>query len=296
VNILPRELQVQIVSHLVEGASIRSVERMTGVHRDTIMRLGARVGNGCARFHDRRMVGVRPGRLELDEAWSYVGKKQKRVKPVEAGVKGDAYVFVALAATSKAIISYRVGQRNGVNTEDFIFDIRERVIGNPEISTDSWSPYQPAIRSAFGPKAIYGQITKTYRVTDLRRSPAHRYSPAEVVAVERNVVSGVPGHISTSYVERSHLTLRMSQRRYARLTNAFSKKMEHHVAAMGLHVAHWNFVRVHEAHKMTPAMMLGLTDHVWSIGELLDNALKGEPFIAPRKPARLTVIEGGKKD
>lgn len=297
-NILPREQQIQIVGHLVEGASIRSVERMTGVHRDTIMRLGARVGNGCARFHDRRMVGVRPGRLELDEAWSYVGKKQKRVKRGEEGVKGDAYVFVALAATSKAIISYRVGQRNGANTEDFIFDIRERVIGNPEISTDSWSPYQPAIRAAFGPQAIYGQITKTYRVTDLRRSPAHRYSPAEVVAVERNVVSGTPGYISTSYVERSHLSLRMSQRRFSRLTNAFSKKIENHVAAMGLHVAHWNFCRIHEAHKQTPAMMLGLTDHAWSIGELLDNALVGEPFIpAPKKKRpRLTVIEGGKQN
>lgn len=295
VNVLPRELQIQIVGHLVEGASIRSVERLTGVHRDTIMRLGARVGNGCARLHDFRMVGVRAGRIELDEAWSYVGKKQKRVKPAEHGAKGDAYVFVALAATSKAIISYRVGLRNGATTEDFIFDIRERVIGNPEISTDAWSPYQPAIRAVFGPKAIYGQINKTYQVTDLRRSPAHRYSPAEVVAVERRVVSGIPGHISTSYVERQHLSLRMSQRRFSRLTNAFSKKMEHHVAAMGLYVAHYNFCRVHEAHKQTPAMMLGIAGHVWSIGELLEQVLKGAPFIpAPKRP-RLQVIVGGIK-
>jgi IS1 family transposase len=221
-NILPRDKQIEIVSALTEGMSIRSIERLTEVHRDTIMRLGVRVGQGCARFHDRTVLGVRVGRIELDEAWSFVGKKQRNVSEREAAIKGDHYVFIALAAASKAILSYRVGKRDGATTENFIFDLRERVIGNPELSTDAWKPYQPAIRAAFGERAIYGQISKTYKVVDLRRSASQRYSPAEVVAVSRDVVSGIPGHISTSYVERRHLSLRMSQRRFGRLTNAFS--------------------------------------------------------------------------
>jgi IS1 family transposase len=298
-NILSREKQIEIISALTEGCSIRSVERLTGVHRDTIMRLGVRIGKGCASFHDRTVLGVRVNRVELDEVWSYVGKKQKRTKQTE-GEKGDCYVFVALAATSKAILSYAVGKRDGANTERFIYDLRDRIIGNTELSSDSWSPYQPSIRAAFGNRVAYGQIHKTYSVTDLRRNAAasRRYSPAEVVAVDYNVVSGVPTQISTSYVERQHLTLRMAQRRFARLTNAFSKKLENHEAAVGLYVAHYNFCRVHEATKMTPAMALGLTDRVWTIAELLEKAISltsdAPTPSAPDRRKRFRVIEGGK--
>lgn len=244
-NNLSRDQQIQVVACLTEGMSIRATERLTGIHRDTIMRLGVRVGTGCAELHDRRVVGLRVGRVELDELWAFVGKKQKRVKPAEAAVKGDAYTFIALAATAKAIISYRTGKRDGANTEDFIFDLRERVLGAPEISTDAWSPYNPAIRAAFGPNVAYGQINKTYSVVDLRPHAAVRYSPADVVAVERRAVSGMPAHISTSYVERSHLSLRMSNRRFGRLTNAFSKKLTNHAASVSLYVAYYNFCRVH---------------------------------------------------
>lgn len=293
---LSREQQIDVIAALTEGMTIRAVERLTGIHRDTIMRLSTRVGRGCARLHDRTMVGIRTGRLELDELWQYVGKKQKRTRPDEID-KGDQYTFIALASSARAIVSYFTGKRDGGNTHEFIADLRERVIGNPEISSDGFLPYLPAIRASFRQSA-YGQIVKTYSVTDLRKDAAHRYSPAQVVAVARDVVAGVPQQISTSYVERSHLTLRMSSKRFARLGNGFSKKLANHTAAVSLYVAHYNLCRVHESLRSTPALTLGITDHVWSIGELIEAALAAEPETptvpAPDKWRRFRVIEGGR--
>ena len=299
-NILSRDKQIEIIAALTEGCSIRSVERLTGAHRDSVMRLGARVGAGCANLHNRTMLGVRPGRIELDELWAYVGKKQKNVTRKDGASAGDQYTYIALAGAAKAIVSYRTGKRTGHTTAEFIHDLSERVLGNPEISSDGLGWYRPAIRDAFGKRASYGQITKTYSVTDLRRDATHRYSPAQVVAVSREVVSGTPQYISTSYVERQHLTLRMTQRRFGRLTNAFSKKLGHHVAAVSLYVAHYNFCRVHETTRTTPAMSLGIADHVWSVGELLDKALSLTPeapvTTAPDRRRRFRVIEGGRKN
>ncbi len=296
-NILSRDQQIQIIAALTEGMSIRAVERLTGVHRDTIMRLGARVGTGCAALHDRTMHSLRVGRLELDEIWGYVGCKQKNVKRKDLAVTGDQYTFIALASTARAIITYRTGKRDSANTHEFAHDLRERVLGAPEISTDGFLPYQNAIRSAFGNRVAHGQIVKTYSVTNLGKSAAVRYSPAQVVAVSREVISGVPAEISTSYVERQNLSLRMSSRRFTRLTNGFSKKLEHHEAAVSLYVAHYNLCRVHEAHgNMTPGMSLGITDHIWSLGELIDAALAQVPPDLGRRHKKpvLTVVEGGK--
>jgi IS1 family transposase len=258
-NILSRDKQIDIISALTEGMSIRATERLTGVHRDTIMRLSARVGRGCAELHDRMMVGLRPGRVELDELWAYVAKKQKRVTPKDAAVKGDQYTFVALAGAARAIISYHTGKRDSFNTDRFIWDLRERVIGAPEISADGWTHYPPVIREAFGNR--------------------------------------VPAQISTSYVERQHLTLRMSSKRFARLGNGFSKKLENHEAAVSLYVAHYNLCRVHEALRATPAMALGVAERVWSTGDLIDAALATQPVepvtTAPDRRRRFRVIEGG---
>ena len=292
-NVLPRDKQIEITAALTEGCSIRTVERLTGVHRDTIMRLGARVGTGCARLHDYRMLGLRVGRIELDELWSFVGKKQRRVTRKDEAVTGDQYVFTALASTSKAILSYRVGKRNGANTEAFVEDLRSRVIGSPEISTDGLHYYETAIRFAFGNRVAYGQIIKSY-VGEPKMDAARRYSPGVVVAVNRQVISGVPAHISTSYVERSNLSVRMASRRFTRLTNGFSKKLENHEAAFGLFVCHYNWCRVHEATRATPAISLGLTDHPWSIGELLDAALGYAPG-TPRVKRHFRLIKGGKE-
>jgi IS1 family transposase len=300
-NILEKSKQIEIIAALSEGISIRSVERLTGIHRDTIMRLGARVGHGCAELHDRMMVGLRVPRIECDELWQYVGCKQKRVTPANVAVRGDQYTFVALAASTKAIIAYRTGKRDSDNTDLFIRDLRERVLGTPEISTDGFHPYRDTIRHAFGKRVAHGVISKTYSVTDLRKDAAHRYSPAAVVAVSREAVIGEPTDISTSYAERSNLSIRMGSRRFTRLTNGFSKKLENHAAAVSLYVAHYNLCRVHETlspsvrHQTTPAMALGLTDHPWSIGELLDAALATDqeaPENAPNR--RFRVIEGGK--
>ena len=262
------------------------------------MRLGARVGRGCAELHDRMMVGLRVPRIECDELWAYVGCKQKRVTRANVAVKGDQYTYVALAASTKAILAYRTGKRDSENTDLFIRDLRERILGTPEISTDGFHPYRNAIRDAFGSRVAHGVINKTYSVTDLRKDAAHRYSPAAVVAVSREAVIGAPMEISTSYIERSNLSLRMASRRFTRLTNGFSKKLDNHAAAVALYVAHYNLCRYHETIRSTPAEALGLADHAWSIGELLDAALAvatPDPTeTAPDRRRRFRVIEGGK--
>lgn len=296
-NILSRDKQIEIIAALTEGLGTRATARLTGVNRETVATLALRVGRGCAELHDRIMVGVRTGRLELDELWAFVGKKQKRVERHEAFAKGDQYTFVALAGTSRAIVSYLTGKRDGSNTDDFVQDLRGRVLGSPEISTDGWHPYKLSVRDAFQNSA-HGVIVKTLAVTDLRKDAAHRYSPCAVVAVSREAVMGVPMEISTSYVERSNLSIRMGSRRFTRLTNGFSKKLENHTAAVSLYVAHYNLCRVHETIRTAPGMAAGITDHVWSIGELLDAALAVEPpaptTSAPDRRRQFRVIQGGK--
>jgi IS1 family transposase len=273
VNILPREKQIEAVASLTEGCSIRATERLTGVNRGTILSLGVRVGQGCAALHDRLMRDLNVSRIELDEAWSFCFKKQARLTPADGADKGDQYVFLAIAGAAKAILSYRVGKRNQEHTSAFVADLRERVLGAPEISSDGWNCYPGAIDDAFGIDVAYGQIEKHYGVQAGVIEAARRYSPAQVVAVNKRRIVGRPRHISTSYVERQNLTLRMQQRRFTRLTNAFSKKLENHEAAVALYVAHYNFCRVHETLRLTPAMQLGITNHIWSIRELVGVAM-----------------------
>jgi IS1 family transposase len=298
VNILSRDKQIEILAALTEGLGIRAVARLAGVNRKTVGILALRMGRGCAEFHDRTMVGIRTGRCELDELWAFVGKKQRRTTSREIE-KGDQYTFIALASSAKAIISYRTGKRDTATTDEFVQDLRGRVIGMPEISTDGFHPYKNAIRDAFSNRVAHGVVQKTYSVTDLRKDASHRYSPAAVVAVSYDVVSGVPAEISTSYVERSNLSLRMACRRFTRLTNGFSKKLEHHAAAVSLYVAHYNFCRVHESLRTTPAVALGIADRVWTIGDLLDAAMATQPIdpvvTAPDRRKRFTVIEGGRE-
>jgi IS1 family transposase len=303
-NGLSRDQQIQVIACLTEGMSIRAVERLTGIHRDTIMRLGARVGRGCAELHDRMMVGLHVGRIEIDELWSFVGKKQRHLKRDDSPEKGDQYTFTAIASASRAIIAYRTGKRDGENTEQFMADLRERVLGAPEISTDGFKPYQSAVGGEF-PDSAHGIIHKTFSVTHLAVKEAHRrYAPAAVISVERQAFHGAPAEISTSYAERGNLSIRMGCRRFTRLTNGFSKKLENHAAAVSLYVAHYNLCRVHEslspsaANQMTPAMALKIADHVWSIGELIDAALAiqpVDPVVAdPDRRRWLRLIEGGR--
>jgi IS1 family transposase len=295
-NILPRELQSQIVAALCEGVSIRATERLTGVHRDTIMRLGVRVGQGCALVHDRLMRGLQVSRIEVDEVWSYVGKHQRFVKEDEGTDVGDQFIFLAIAGSAKAILSYCVGKRDMTNASIIMNDLRARVVGAPEISTDAFTAYRNAVEGAFGADCRFGQIDKKFAM-DSARGDARRYSAGMVVKVSRKAVIGLPSDINTSYIERQNLTLRMQQRRFTRLTNAFSKKLENHRAAVSLYAAYYNLCRVHEALRVTPAMQLGVTDHVWTVSELVEAALSSAvPEPGGRQVGRFRVIDGNSKD
>lgn len=299
-NNLPKSKQIEIIGMLCEGVGQRAVSRLTGTDRKTVARLALAIGTGCAELHDRMMVGLRVHRIECDELWAYVGHKrnpQAGPKRHPSPVMGDQYTYVALASSTRAIIGYRTGKRTTALTDDFIQDLRQRVIGVPEISTDGLHFYKNAIRDAFGKRAVHGVINKTYSVTHLNVTEAsRRYSPAQVVAVERIAVEGDPEHISTSYVERQNLSLRMASKRFARLSNGFSKKIDCHLAAVGLYVAFYNLCRTHEALRMTPAMALGIADRVWSIADLIEAALKAIPIKPTPTPAQrrksFRVIQG----
>ena len=277
-----------------------AVSRLTDTDRKTVARLAFAIGRGCAELHDRMMVGLRVHRIECDELWAYVGHKrnpQAGPKRRPSPVMGDQYTYVALASSTRAIVGYRTGKRDSSTTDDFIQDLRQRVIGVPEITTDGYHPYKNAIRDAFGKNVAHGVIQKTYSVTHLNVNEAsRRYSPAQVVAVAREVQNGLPVDISTSYVERQNLTLRMASKRFARLSNGFSKKIDCHLAAVSLYVAFYNLCKTHEALRMTPAMALGIADRVWSIGDLIEAALKAVPTIPTPTPSQrrksFRVIQG----
>ncbi|MEW6386888.1 MAG: hypothetical protein AB1491_05160 [Thermodesulfobacteriota bacterium] len=269
-NVLRPEKQEAAIAALVEGVSIRSTERITGIHRDTIMRLMVRIGQGCANLMDSYMQNLKGENYQVDEIWCYVGKKQRHLKETDNIEElGDQWVFVALDADSKLIPSYLVGKRTAKNAQAFIADLSNRLDNRVQLSSDALPAYVEAIESAFGADIDYGQIVKTYEAEPI--GPG-RYSPPHVISAERTVIQGSPriAKISTSYAERQNLTMRMQMRRFTRLTNAFSKKLEDLKAAVALHFAHYNFVRIHKTLRVTPAMEAGVTNRLWSISDLLE--------------------------
>lgn len=284
--------QAQVISCLVEGNSVRSTERLTGIHRDTILRHLVAIGEGCNRLHDALMTELRCCMLEVDEVWSYLGKKAKRVRPEDPVEYGDQYVFTAICAVKKAIVSYAIGKRDTDTAEAFAFDLRHRIANRPQISTDGFKPYLTAIPRAFGEDVDYAMVHKEYGKED-GDDDQRRYSPPKCIAVEKRAVIGSPDmeKANTSFSERSNLTLRMGCRRFTRLTNAYSKRLRNHAAAVGLSIAYYNFCRPHEAleKRTTPAMAVGVAGHVWSIAELIDAALSvlpGDPEPDPETDAR----------
>jgi IS1 family transposase len=269
-NNLKQEKQECIISALVEGSSIRSVERMTGVHRDTIMRLMVRVGQKCESLLDEKMKNLLCKNIQMDEIWGYVGKKQRHLEETDnADLLGDQWVFVALDADSKLIPAYKIGKRDYPTARAFLNDLSGRLDNRVQLSSDSLKAYVEAVEHSFGANVDYAQVVKTY---EAEPSGAGRYSPPHVISAARLVISGFPDlkNISTSFVERQNLTMRMQMRRFTRLTNAFSKKLENLKAAVALHFAHYNFVRIHQSLRVTPAMAAGVTDHLWSIRDLLN--------------------------
>lgn len=275
-NNLPRSKQVAIVTALVEGCSMRSVSRMHDVDRKTIARLLDRIGAGCAALLDETMRDLPCERLELDELWAFVGKKQRHVTDSDdAESVGDTWTWVATDAKTKLVPTFLVGKRDQDCADAFVADLAWRMKGRVQISTDGLRAYVAPIAEQFPRGVDYAQIVKSFEGEAI--GPG-RYSPPKVVATEKTPVFGAPieALVSTSYAERNNLNVRMGMRRYTRLTNAFSKKLEAHVAATALHFAHYNFCRVHQTLRVTPAMEAGLSDHVWSIDELLDATMAGE--------------------
>jgi IS1 family transposase len=269
-NELSTDKKTMAVSMLAEGSSIRSIERITGIHRDTIMRLGVRVGEACAKIADEKMRGLSCKNIEVDEIWGFVGAKRKNASRAEAF--GDVWTFIALDADTKLIPSFIVGKRDSYHAKEFMSDLAARLKDRVQISSDSLASYVDAVDYGFGASADYGQIVKTYAVTNLNKDAASRYSPADVVKTERKIVSGTPDvdRISTSHIEKQNHTLRMHCRRLTRLTNAFSKKLENFEAAVALNFAYYNFCKTHGAIRCTPAQAAGVERSAWTVGELVE--------------------------
>lgn len=285
-NITTKEDRVKIVAALVEGNSLRAVSRMTGIARNTITKLLVDLGEACMCFHDAHVRNVRVRRLQCDEIWAYVGAKAKNVSAEKKEIGwGDVWTWVALDADTKLVVSYLVGGRGADWAHDFMEDCASRVNGHLrlQITTDGHKPYLEVVENAFGGVADYATLQKIYGASE-ETVTSKRYSPAKCIGCDMKVVSGTPDpkHISTSYVERQNLTMRMHMRRFTRLTNGFSKKLDDHAYAVALHFMYCNFVRIHSTLRVTPAMEAGLSDHVWSMEEFV--SLMPEPKAEKRGP------------
>jgi IS1 family transposase len=272
-NILKTEKKISVISMLAEGSSIRSIERITGINRNTIMNLGVRVGQACAKIQDEKMRGLKCRNVEIDEIWGFIGAKRKNANA--AGAYGDVWTFIALDADTKLIPSFIVGKRDAYHAKMFMDDLASRLVLRVQISSDALAAYPDAFDRSFGADADYGQIVKTYSCTPLGNTAAPaavRYSPAEVVKVEKSVISGSPdvARITTSHIEKQNHTLRMHCRRLTRLTNAFSRKIENFEAAVALNFAYYNFIKTHGAIRMTPAMAAGIENSHWTVAELVE--------------------------
>ena len=272
-NVLPMEKQVAIISALAEGSSIRSIERMTGVHRDTIMRLGVRVGQGCAAVLDEKMRNLSCRHLQFDEIWGFIGKKERHVRPDDNPAMGDVWTFCAIDPETKIVPSFKVGKRDSATANAFVADVASRVRNRVQISSDALRAYVEAIENAFGSEVDFAQIIKTY-ANDDSIEPERKFSAPEVVTTEKKVVSGFPNMrlASTSHIERLNGTTRLHMRRLTRLTYAFSKKRENFEAAVALHFAYYNFVKRHISLRCTPAMAAGIERDFWTVGNLVEAA------------------------
>ena len=268
-NKLTTDKKTLCISALCEGSSIRSIERMTGVHRDTIMRLGVRMGEGCEAIMDEKMRDLNSERIEIDAIWGFIQKKQKNVKDGESNT-GDVWTYIALDPDTKVVPCFNVGKRDFQTTTNFIDDLQDRLRNRIQLSSDGLTHYRNAIESAFGCDVDYGQIVKTFKQKDVEE--ARRYSPARIVSITSKAIIGKPDEksICTSHIEKQNHTLRMHCRRLTRLTNAFSKKLENFKAAVALNFAYYNFCKVHRTIRCTPAMEAGVADSIWTVNDLVE--------------------------
>ncbi len=268
-NTLTQDERVRVVAALVEGNSIRSTSRMTGIARNTVTKLLVDLGTACMKFHDLTVRNVRVRRLQCDEIWSYVGAKAKNVSAEKKEIGwGDVWTWVGIDADTKLVVSYLVGGRGADWAMDFMQDAASRIKGRVQITTDGHKAYLEAVEGAFGMDCDYAQLHKIYGASLENEA---RYSPAVCIGCDMKTVSGNPDpkHVSTSYVERQNLTMRMGMRRFTRLTNGFSKKIENHAHAVALHFMYCNFVRIHQTLRVTPAMEAGLVSSPWTLSDLV---------------------------
>jgi transposase-like protein/IS1 family transposase len=258
----------KVLQLLLEGCSVRSAERISGLHRDTILKLLVTAGEQCEKLLGRLIISVPVKDVQCDEMWGFIQKKEKMVTEDDDPNYGDAYCFVAMETSTKLVLNFALGKRNQVTTDIFIEGLRHATSGYFQITTDGFGPYRSAIPNTLQDRASFAQLIKVYRAAP---EGERRYSPAEVVKTEVVPVMGDPDpkFVCTSHIERQNLTMRMQMRRLTRLTNGFSKKWENHWAALCLHFAYYNFCRIHRTLRVTPAMAAGITDHVWDLSEVL---------------------------
>ena len=269
-NQLPLAKRAQIISLLVEGMSLRATSRVAGVSINTVTKLLVDIGEACETFQRTALINLNCKRIQVDEIWAFVGCKQKNITPAmpEEEGYGDAWTWVAIDADSKLAVSWLVGNRDAECAEAFMQDVASRLANRIQLTSDGHRSYLQAVKGAFGLDVDFAQLVKIYGDGP---NPHRRYSPAKYVGSKKEAKIGHPDmdHVSTSYVERQNLTMRMSMRRFTRLTNAFSKKIENHCHAIALHFMFYNFARVHKTLRVTPAMEAGIADHAWSIEEII---------------------------
>ena len=268
-NRLATSKRSAVIAALVEGTSINATCRMTGVAKHTILDLLESMGCACAAYHDANVRNLRSRRIQCDEIWAFVYAKQKNVtaEQMEQGA-GDVWTWTGIDADTKLIVSYMLGDRGAGTAKAFMQDVAARIANRVQLTTDGHHVYVDAVEDAFGSDVDYAMLQKIYGMPS---EPDTRYSPATCIGCKTAVVTGNPdpNHISTSFVERSNLSMRMGMRRFTRLTNGFSKKVENHGHMVALYFFHYNFIRIHKTLRVTPAMEAGITDHVWSFEELL---------------------------
>lgn len=279
-NKLPLHKRAMILSLLVEGSSMRSISRTVGVSINTVSKLLTEAGEACAAYHDETVRGVRSQTVQCDEIWSFCYAKEKNVATAKAAPDGagDVWTWTALDSDSKIILAYQIGDRSAVTARDFMFDLAERLAHRVQLTTDGHGAYLKAVGDAFGADVDFAQLVKLYGEPTGQQGHERKYSPAECTGTYARDVFGKPdpAKISTSHVERQNLTMRMGMRRFTRLTNAFSKKLENHLHMLSLYFVHYNFVRVHKSLRMTPAMAAGVSDTLhdmeWIVGLIDDRA------------------------
>lgn len=285
-NTLSRPQQVLVLKCLVDGMSIRATTRISGVARNTVNRLIIEAGKVCADYQDRTLRNLPCERIQVDEVWSFVYAKEQNVPRAKNAPQqaGDVWTWTAICADTKLVPSWRVGDRSGHTADEFIYDLRGRLASRVQLTSDGYRAYLEAVEDAFGGDVDYAMLVKLYGKSENDQRPDTRYSPSECIGARKDVISGQPdlAAVSTSYVERQNLTMRMSMRRFTRLTNAFSKKLENHVHAIALHFMNYNFCRVHGSLAGTPAMAAGVTDRLWEVGDIVDLVRSAQP--QPNRP------------